>query len=197
MFKKPKSRASSAPNSSVIAYPVTALEERWKDEPAYRSLQQSLTYSDTLNCEKFTDNILDLHKNRNIRAVESHISIAMLTEISFEESQTRSNIVGILIRVKNSLRKIETCRKNAKIAVMSGDHHWLSENVKTASDKNMLVESLLSEADTRLTELQTVIEIGDTVIADIDKSSYTLKAAKEGLELEYKTEATLNGRSSK
>lgn len=197
MFKKAKPRASSTPNSSVIAYPVTVLEERWKDEPAYRALQQALTYSDTLNCEKFTDNIINLHKNRSIRAVESHISIAMLTEISFEESQSRSSIVGILIRIKSSLRKLETCRKNAKVTVMSGDYCWLSENVKTATDKNMLVESLLLEADTRITELLTVIEIGDTVIADIDKSSYTLKAAKEGLELEYKTEATLNGRASK
>jgi hypothetical protein len=193
-FRKPRPHVSTAPDRTVELDPVNALTARWIDEPAYKALQMAINGAAKLECDSYVETILRLHKNRDVRIVASTLSVVQLTEVAFNETKTRSSIVGIVVRVLRHLRKLEICRKNAKVSILAGDHTWLSDNVKTVAEKINLVEAMLMRADEIITELQTVKEIGEAVIGDIDKASYTTKLAGEGFNLEYRTERTLHGR---
>ena len=89
---------------------------------------------------------------------------------------------------------MEALRKAIKVRATTSDYEWLSNNVKTQTDRSLMVESLLIDADIVMADLQALHDFAETIVGDIDKAGYTIKTLMQGFELEFKTERTYNGR---
>lgn len=189
-FKKTTSRAAPIPVSSKPADPLDELGERWDDAPSCKALWQAIDASQGIECNREVARILDLHKMRDVRALGGFhkLTVDQMVEIAHKESACRSNIAGnIALAIYHKIR-IDTLAKKAKTLIAAGDANWLNDNIKTVGERNVLVNALLVDADVRSGELQALVEVGDRIIADIDKSGYTTKFTGEMFALTFKTE---------
>jgi hypothetical protein len=197
-FKKSTSKAKPIPVNSKPAEPLDELGARWDDAPSCKALWKAIDLSAPLNCSALVNRILQLHKTRDIRAVSgvNKLTVEQCTEIAYKESACRSNIVEIVAQCAAHKISIETLQRKAKALVTAGDANWLNDNIKTVGERTALVNALLIDADTRIGELQMVIEVGDRIIADIDKSGYTSKLTGEMFALTFKTEQYFGSKHS-
>lgn len=188
-FKKPTRKQRVADLEVKSSTPVDDLYDRWKKEPEMSALNLSISYSKAFDADKAVDSLVNLFDKREVRRlVGRDYNIEDVGDHGMKEVATRSKVVGVHITVLRHLRRIEAARKQVKMAVSAGDSDWLTSNATTKVERDVLVETLLAEADLRISELAAVKEIAEMILADIDKTGFVLSMISNGLAIEFKTE---------
>ena len=192
-FTKRK-RPVPAPEKSRSVNPARDFERRWLNNDLVQELDTLLDSASKIDCAEFIHKISDLHQKRDVRYLKGNYSIEDVSDLALQETATRSSIVGIAAKSKWYITKMEALRKAIKVRATTSDYEWLSNNVKTQTDRSLMVESLLIDADIVMADLQALHDFAETIVGDIDKAGYTIKTLMQGFELDFKTERTYNGR---
>lgn len=194
-FKKPERKQRSVDLEIKSGTPVDDLYDRWKQEPEMSALNLAISYSKSFNADKSIDLIVNLFDKREVRRlVGRDYTIADVGDHGLKEIATRSKIVGVHITALRHLRRIEAARKQVKMVVSAGDSEWLSSNSSTKMERDTLVETLLADADLRISELAAVKEVAEAILSDIDRTERILAMVSNGLALEFKTERKFSHR---
>lgn len=175
--------------------PASDLYDRWSAEPEMTALSLSIAYSKPLDSDKTLDDLMKLFDKRNVRRlVGRDYTVQEVGEHGLEETAIRSKIVGIHANVLRHLRRIEGARKQIKTIVSVEETGWLSQQGGTKSERDIIVDTLLVEADERIVELETLKEIITIFLTDIDRTARILEMVSNGMRMENVPERKFKGR---
>lgn len=144
--------------------------------------------------DEYIDEIQLLHKTRSIRVlgIKSAPSGKTLADASMKDQAARSRCVEICINVVRS-RNYLAITMNTVSSYMNAEYgsFMATLGVRTISDRRELVESMFGPAQRMIDKLDTITEIADLVIKDVDMSSWALKTTVTALEIATARERTV------
>lgn len=140
----------------------------------------------------YEQEIMDIQKSRPIRlmgATNGRPTGKKLVEATMADQSYRSRAVEITMnvyRVKSHLEMIRAiCRKHIEANYSQDMQSWGLRGVR---ERDTLVASLFDKADELLTKYQTLLDLADWVIADVDAGGFALQKAVKALEMATKRE---------
>lgn len=144
--------------------------------------------------DTYIDEIQLLHKTRSVRSlgVQSAPSGKTLADASMKDQSARSRCVELCINVVRS-RNYLAITMNTVSSYLNAEHaeFMATLGVRTISDRRELVESMFGSAQRMLDKMDTITEIADLVIKDIDQGAWALKSTVSALEIATARERTV------
>lgn len=140
----------------------------------------------------YEQEIMDIHKARPLRllgATNGRPNGKKLVEATLADQSYRSRAVEITMqvyRVQAHLQMVRTLtRKHVEANYSQEMVGW---GVRGVRERETLVASLFQRADSLLTKYQTILDLADYVIADVDAGGFALQKAVKALEQATKRE---------
>lgn len=141
----------------------------------------------TIDTDKYIAEIEGLHATRMTRHLVPKKLLAaskvMITEVSLQSSAFRSRIVEIRMVCFKAKRLLDKHLKAATNYLTSKYAPLLRVEFSTISAKDKAVSYVLEDFYQLREDLQTVIEIADMVITDIDQSGWRVRDTIAALEI--------------
>ena len=137
--------------------------------------------------------IQDLHRNRTIRHIgaQAHPTGKKLASAGMKDQAARSRAVEIAMEVVTKRNLLAISMNTMNDTIMSTFNEELkSLGARSINDKKNLVHSLFGPAQKLIDDLDTIREVADLMIEDVDKGSYSIKHAVDSLMVATKREAS-------
>ena len=153
-------------------------DDRWK---RYRGIITSVNESFPL--ESLQQELDTIQRMRKVRTVNlKGVSPQRLLDMSMDEVQHRARLTEILIQAKKESALVDTLL-DGMYAYIKGEYSEELKDWKSQADRNSVVERLLSKGYETQSGIASLMETVETLIKDIDQSSFTLTRAANLLEL--------------
>lgn len=140
---------------------------------------------------EYTNNVKELetmHLGRVSRTLWlSEPSAEKLIEASMQDSAYRSRCVEIMIGLSKATRLLDAGIVTMVDHIIATYSSSMS-TIRTKGEREQLIRNLLASGYTKLADLERMTEIAEQVVGDIDKTSFALKHALEGMALLYARE---------
>lgn len=134
--------------------------------------------------EAFIDELKRLHSTRSVRVLgaQSAPSGRKVADAAMRDQSVRSRCVEISMEITHS-------RNYLSIAMLTVKSHinatyggvLLDAGIRSITERRSMVESLFGKAERTLDSLDTITEIADMVIKDVDQASFSIKHTVEAL----------------
>lgn len=169
---------------------VKELKRRLKQDETWQKYRRIVQHSWDESFDTFLDEIQKMHKGRAIRILgldSSHPSGKKLAKAAMVDQAYRSRCVEIVMTItrnKNNLKyAIDTIKKHIEANYRSD---LINLGIRGVTDRKQAVASLLAIATRKLSDMDTIIEIADMVIRDIDQATWSIKHAVDSLQIATK-----------
>jgi hypothetical protein len=169
---------------------VKELRRRLKTDETWQKYRRIVEHSWDTSFDTFLDEIQKMHKGRALRILgldSSHPSGKKLAKAALVDQAYRSRCVEIvmtLTRNRNNLHyAIDTIKKHLDANYRST---LITLGVRGVTDRKQLIASLLSSATRKLSDIDTIVEIADMVIKDIDQGTWCIKHAVDAIQVATK-----------
>lgn len=129
----------------------------------------------TINPDKYSAEIMDLHKKRIITKmnIKGKLSNKTLQKALVQEQAYRSRILALKLECKYVVELIERLVDSACLQIM---HRYTKDlPFKTKSENKQYVWDTFVSAIPIWIKLEDCVETADTIIEDIDRASWTAK----------------------
>ena len=156
----------------------------------YSSIQKSAYLPEF---DAFVQEIKDLHKTRTIRVlgVQAAPSGKKIADASMKDQAVRSRCVEICMDIASKRNSLAIAMDTVKSHVSAEYQTVLVDmGVRTIADRNAAIDSLFGPAHRILMRLDTITQIADLVIHDVDQAGFALKHTVTALEVATKREFT-------
>ncbi len=171
---------------SSILSKLLAKDANWKR--FLNILEASERLSDFDN---YANEVLNIHKGRKSRQLVYKASSAKrLIEANMQDISFRSRCVEIMIEVRRARRLLNISLDSIKNHILATYQTYLSA-YRTKAERDIYVSSLVSDAEAKLAEFESIIEVCELVVSDIDKTSWSMKSILDAMELIYRRENVL------
>jgi hypothetical protein len=134
----------------------------------------------------YLDEIQRMHKTRSIRVLGAVAAPSgrKIADASMRDQSVRSRCVEICMEVARSRNHLAISMDTVKSYIMAEYSQMLgTHGVRAVTEKREIVNSVFSKPDERLHQLDTITEIADMCIKDIDQSSWAIKSTVTALEI--------------
>lgn len=122
----------------------------------------------------YLQEIKTIHQGRSVRNLSRKTSANTLLDANGQDQSYRSRCVEILIEVKQNYSLVDAMTLGIKRYILSTFSEVLNEH-STKGAKEQAVDTLLDPAYDKLTKLESLEEIANLVLKDIDQASYALQ----------------------
>lgn len=136
-----------------------------------------------LNPEKDKEEAVALHAGRTSRKLfgERKYSGKHLIDASLNDLSVRSRLVELRVRTSNQIDILHEASKAMKHSMLTNFQDDIKKRFSTVGDRNAFMETMIASALEIEREGDALLKIFDSLINDIDKSSYHLKGVIECL----------------
>jgi hypothetical protein len=112
-----------------------------------------------------------------------------ISDAGLQDQSFRSRCVEICVTVTRNRNNLATAYETLVLYLESEYGAFLRRNGVTAKvDQRAMYKRLMKEAVEKLDQLDTIVELADKIIEDIDKASFTLNRSLSALEIATKRE---------
>lgn len=167
-----------------MSNPVRALRLAIKKDDKWARFQAVYKTAYRPEFDKYIDEIQQLHRTRSIRVLGAQAAPSgkKVADAAMRDQSTRSRCVEICMDVTRSRNHLAITMNTVQSYLGAEYSQLLSDNgVRAVTEKRSIVESLFGAAQRRLQELDSITEIADMVIKDVDQASFSIKHTVEAL----------------
>lgn len=170
---------------------ITALRKSLRKDKRWQRFRNIIDQAYLPEFDAFTDEIERLHKTRGVRVLGAQAlpTGKKVADAAMRDQSVRSRCVEIVMSVTRSRNylaiQMDTVRSYLMAQYMQLLH---DEGIRTITEKREIINSMFSRADTCLHRLDTITQIADMVIKDVDQAGYALKHTVEALSVATKRE---------
>lgn len=142
--------------------------------------------------DKYLDEIRNMHKSRPVRILglgSTTPSGKKLAKAAMVDQAYRSRCVELVVNVVVHRDALEQAISIIKKHIEGSYSDYMkSLGLRGITERRTLVNSLVSIASDLLSEMETLVRIGDIIIQDVDRASYALKHAVDSIQVALKRE---------
>ena len=166
-----------------------ALRRALREDDAYQKYRNILKMAvKTSTFASLVEEMETLHKGRKSRHLFLRPpSIEKTLDAAMQDSAYRSRCVEIVVIVSKTQRMLTSSVDSISNIIVAKYSHLMKE-LRTKGERDAAIASLLQPAYDKLAEIESIIEIAQYVIEDIDKTAWSYKTTVEGLKLMYDRE---------
>lgn len=177
---------------SSSSSPRARLRELLAEDETWRKYRRIVKNSWPVEFDGFEQEIMDIQKARPIRLLGGtdgrptgkKLVIAIMADQSYRSRAVE--IAMMLYRVSAHLNMVRNlCRKHITVNYSSKLASWGLRGVR---ERDALITSLFGTADELITKYETLMELADWVIADVDAGGFATQKATKALEIATKRE---------
>jgi hypothetical protein len=136
--------------------------------------------------EKYIEEIQRMHKTRSIRVLGATAAPTgkKIADAAMRDQSVRSRCVEICMEITRNRNQLAIAMNTVSTYVNAEYGSLLADNgVRAVTERRSIVESLFGPAQRTLDELDTITEIADLVIKDVDQASWSIKSTVTALEV--------------
>lgn len=174
--------------------PVQQLRAILKDEDSWvRFMRMATALDNSTILSDYLKEIQTLHSTRSLRVlgVQQLPSGKRLAEASLKDQAVRSRCVEIAMDTAIKRNRLYRLTETITGYISVNFTEELNDiGFKTIADKKSAISSLLTKWYTLIDNMDTVTEVADMVIKDIDQGSWALNKVISSLEIATKREQT-------
>ena len=167
---------------------VRALKKVLKKDEVWKIFNSVADMASKPEFDNFLEEIMRLHKTRELRLIKGgHVKSSKLSSAALNDQATRSRAVEIVMLVTSNRNNLD--RANKAMAEHIEAHYTrllFSKGCKTKMEQRSVVNSCMSRARGMMDKMDTLIEISDLLIDDVDKGSFAIKHAIDALQVAVK-----------
>lgn len=168
------------------------LDKKLNKDPKYQKFRLLVDKNKfSIDSTEITKELKTLHVTRIVRSLDPKNLIndnqSNLINASIQNQAIRSRVVEIKMECYTKYNLLDNYVSKLKDYLISQYNDDFKE-LKTIKEKQGYLSNFFSGETTMLNEINTVIEICDILIEDLDKSAWSIKALVELLDLTVKRE---------
>jgi hypothetical protein len=168
---------------------IKSLRRRLKNDVTWKSFRAIRKKAWRPEFENFGDELLRLHKTRGIRSLGSGRRASKLGDAALQDQAVRSRAVEIVITLMESRDTLEVALHNTfKHIEATYTRLLVDRDVKTKMEQKSIIESCFSSARSTMKQINSLIDIADRIIDDIDQGGFAIKHSLEALAIATKRE---------
>jgi hypothetical protein len=168
----------------------TVTTDRIKNNAAYQKYLKVLEKVESMDLASVVREAKSLHAGRTSRTLHtSDIGPKMLTEALFKDLSYRARMVELRVNVSDKRDRLHTTVDVVRRYLM----HRYGEKLglKSQVSRRQFFDTLFREGIETMARMQSISEMLDMFIKDIDQAGYALKNAVALLQLVYKPETKI------
>lgn len=177
-----------------MSTPVGALRKALKSDARWSRFYQVYTHAYRPEFDTYIEEIQRLHSVRSTRVLGATAAPTGLkiADAAMRDQSSRSRCVEICMIIARERNHLAITMNTVQSYIEVEYNSLLQEcGIKTISEKRNIIVSLFGAAQRKLDRLDTIPEIANMVIDDVDKASWTLKTLVASLEIATARERTL------
>lgn len=168
---------------------LEAIRKKLRKDSTWKSFRSIRDNAWKPEFENFGDEILRLHKTREIRLLKRGNRASKLSDAALQDQATRSRCVEIAAIITLNRNYLERAINNAlKHLETHYGSYLFSKGCKTKMEQKAVYEVCMADAKSKMEQMDTIIEVADRVIDDIDKGSFAIKHSLDALQIATKRE---------
>ena len=174
--------------------PSQVVRERLRESTVYTrfrkitatALERSATF------DGYLSEIHGLHTSRGVRTITRATAAKKLADASIQDQSCRSRIVEIAMTVAETRNWLAEAVDNFENYLKTNYSRTLSKvGCTTIAQRDAMAEHFTTDARRILSKIDSITEIGDMVIADIDKAAWAIRSCIDAVTVATKRETTL------
>lgn len=167
---------------------VGALKKRLKADDTWKSFRGVVDMAWRPEYENFLEEIMRLHKTRELRLIKGgHVKSSKLSSAALNDQATRSRAVEIVMLVTSNRNNLD---RGIKAMSEHIEAHYtrllMTRGCKTKMEQRAVINSCMSLSKSVIDKMDTLIEVADLLIDDVDKGSYSIKHAIDSMQIAAK-----------
>lgn len=166
--------------------PISALRRALKTDEKWARFQSVFKNAYRPEFDSFIPMIQQLHSTRSLRVLGAQAapSGAKIADAALRDQSTRSRCVEICMIVARERNHLAATMNTIQSYLEAEYGSLLSQHgARSMTEKRGLIESLFGPAQRKLERLDTIPEIAEMVIKDVDQASWMLKTLVTALEI--------------
>lgn len=166
---------------------MASLKTQLKADPELKALDAIVARaSGSFAPEKVLREAEHLHMERKSRQlVKVTMAPTPLYTAAMQDLSTRARLIELKTGIMRMTGVINAAVKSVKVHISTKYSEELRENASTVSERNRIVERVVSDAIQCSADMASVIEVLDVYIKDLDQAGYGLRLAGDLLELAH------------
>lgn len=181
-------RSTSRRNSDT---PVVQLRNRLKLDANWQKFRNIVSEAYKPEFDDYITELSDLHKSRSTRLLSSSgfPTGKKVAAAASKEIAVRSRAVEICIEIARNRNWLNISMSTMKNRIEVEHSTFLgSIGVRGVTERKSIAQSVMARAQKVLDQLDTITEIADLVISDIDQAGYALKHIVDSLQVATRRE---------
>jgi hypothetical protein len=168
---------------------LVRLRKLLKQDSRYKAFRVVAKRAVDPQFETWLEEVIKLHKARSVRLLSSKSGARKLSEAGLQDQSYRSRCVEILLLITRSRNYLASALFGLQRYVESEYQSELSKmGVRTKTGQRALINLLTQSAQANIDHMDSLLEMVNLVIEDIDKAAWTVKNALAALEIATKRE---------
>ncbi len=170
---------------------TTAIRKALKRDQRWARFRSVVDQAYLPEFDEFINEIERLHKTRGVRVLGAQAmpSGKRIADAAMRDQSARSRCVEIVMQVTRSRNYLAIQMDVIRSYITAQYMQLLAESgARTITEKKEVVTSMFSKSDTVLHRLDTITEIADLVIKDIDQAAWAIARTTTALEIATRRE---------
>jgi hypothetical protein len=169
-----------------MSNPVSMLRRALKADDKWARFQKVFANAYRPEFDEFIEEIQRLHSTRSMRVlgVTATPSGVKIADAALRDQSTRSRCVEICMTIARERNHLAITMNTVSSYLEAEYGALLGQNgVRSMTEKRGIIDSLFGPSQRRLDKLDTIPEIANLVISDIDKAAWALRVLVDALEV--------------
>jgi hypothetical protein len=139
--------------------------------------------------ETWLEEVIKLHKARGVRLLSSKSGARKLSEAGLQDQSYRSRCIEIILLITRNRNYLASVLFGIQRYIESEYQSQLSKmGIRTKTGQRALINLLTQRAQESVDHLDSLLEMVNLVVEDLDKASWAVKNALAALEITTKRE---------
>jgi hypothetical protein len=165
---------------------LNKLRVKVKTDPLWQRFSDIIDQSYKPGYELLIDEVSTLHKTRSVRVLGAvaRPTGKKLADAAMRDQSARSRCVEICMEITRNRNYLATSMTTLSSHINAKYGSFLADQgVRAITERKAIIESLFGKAQRKLEELDTIVEIAQLVIDDVDKAAWAISRTVASLEI--------------
>lgn len=168
------------------------VKDKLKRDDSWKRFKRIVATSWDETFDKYMDEIQNMHKARPIRLIgvnNAHPSGKKLAKAQMVDQAYRSRCIEISMNILRNRNNLEQAINAIKKHVESRYHKDMAQfGIRGVTERKRFVDSLVSFATKKLGDINSIVQMSDLVVGDIDQGTWAIKHTVDALQIATKRE---------
>lgn len=169
-----------------MSTPISALRKAVKNDDNWQKFRSICNSAYDSNFDTYIEEIQRLHKTRSVRVlgVTATPTGRKIADAAMRDQSVRSRCTEICMEVAANRNRLAIAMNTMSSYLFAEYGSLLGEcGVRAITERRGVIDSMFGRAQRILDNLDTITEIADLAIKDIDQASFSLKHTVTALEI--------------